>query len=70
VGGVPLAEVADGFGIPVYVLDEAEVRDGCRTYHAAFPDAEVLHAAEAFLCRAMAHWMDAGFGQPDDPPPA
>ncbi|MFE2579104.1 diaminopimelate decarboxylase [Streptomyces sp. NPDC059378] len=58
VGGVSLAEVADRFGTPVYVLDEAEVRDRCRTYRDAFPDAEVLYAAKAFLCRAMIHWMD------------
>ncbi|MFD9093303.1 diaminopimelate decarboxylase [Streptomyces collinus] len=58
VGGVPLAEVADRFGTPVYVLDEAEVRDRCRTYRDAFPDAEVLYAAKAFLCRAVAHWID------------
>ncbi|MFJ3646183.1 diaminopimelate decarboxylase [Streptomyces murinus] len=58
VGGVPLAEVAERFGTPVYVLDEAEVRDRCRTYRHAFPDAEVLYAAKAFLCRAMARWME------------
>ncbi|MGY4983546.1 diaminopimelate decarboxylase [Streptomyces sp. 900105755] len=58
VGGVPLAEVADRFGTPVYVLDENEVRERCRTYRNAFPDAEVLYAAKAFLCRAMVHWMD------------
>ncbi|WP_086730850.1 diaminopimelate decarboxylase [Streptomyces carpinensis] len=58
VGGVPLAEIADRFGTPVYVLDEAEIRDRCRTYRDAFPDAEILYAAKAFLCRAMAHWMD------------
>ncbi|MET8582299.1 diaminopimelate decarboxylase [Streptomyces collinus] len=58
VGGVPLAEVADRFGTPVYVLDEAEVRDRCRTYRDAFPDAEVLYAAKAFLCRAVARWID------------
>ncbi|MGW5280267.1 diaminopimelate decarboxylase [Streptomyces collinus] len=58
VGGVPLAEVADRFGTPVYVLDETEVRDRCRTYRDTFPDAEVLYAAKAFLCRAMAHWVD------------
>lgn len=63
VGGVPLAEVADRFGTPVYVLDEAEVRDRCRTYRHAFPDAEVLYAAKAFLCRAMVHWMqEEGLG--------
>ncbi|MFF4508878.1 diaminopimelate decarboxylase [Streptomyces sp. NPDC001401] len=58
VGGVPLAEIADRFGTPVYVLDENEVRDRCRTYRHAFPDAEVLYAAKAFLCRAMIRWMD------------
>ncbi|MFE7274501.1 diaminopimelate decarboxylase [Streptomyces sp. NPDC057623] len=58
VGGVSLAEVADRFGTPVYVLDEAEVRDRCRTYRDAFPDTEILYAAKAFLCRAMAHWVD------------
>lgn len=58
VSGVPLAELADRFGTPVYVLDEAEIRDRCRTYRDAFPDAEVLYAAKAFLCRAMAHWID------------
>ncbi|MGW3463322.1 diaminopimelate decarboxylase [Streptomyces olivaceoviridis] len=58
VGGVRLAEIADRFGTPVYVLDEAEVRHRCRTYRDAFPDAEVLYAAKAFLCRAMVRWMD------------
>ncbi|MFB8245775.1 diaminopimelate decarboxylase [Streptomyces sp. NPDC055952] len=63
VGGVPLAEIADRFGTPVYVLDEAEVRDRCRTYRNAFPDAEVLYAAKAFLCRAMVHWTaEEGLG--------
>ncbi|MER5941148.1 diaminopimelate decarboxylase [Streptomyces sp. NPDC001928] len=58
VAGVPLAEVADRFGTPVYVIDEDEVRERCRTYRHAFPEAEVLYAAKAFLCRAMIHWMD------------
>ncbi|WP_030145279.1 diaminopimelate decarboxylase [Streptomyces violaceorubidus] len=58
VGGVPLTEIADRFGTPVYVLDEAEVRERCGAYRDAFPDAEILFAAKAFLCRAMAHWID------------
>ncbi|NUT28573.1 MAG: diaminopimelate decarboxylase [Streptomyces sp.] len=63
VGGVPLAEVADRFGTPVYVIDEDEVRERCRTYRHAFPDAEVLYAAKAFLCRAMVHWVaEEGLG--------
>ena len=63
VGGVSLAEAADRFGTPVYVLDEQEIRDRCRTYRSAFPDADVVYAAKAFLCRAMAHWVrEEGLG--------
>ncbi|MFE4857586.1 diaminopimelate decarboxylase [Streptomyces sp. NPDC056670] len=63
VGAVALAEIAERFGTPAYVLDEGEVRERCRTYRSAFPEAEVLYAAKAFLCRAMAHWVaDEGLG--------
>ncbi|MFG2196829.1 diaminopimelate decarboxylase [Streptomyces sp. NPDC048639] len=63
VGGVSLAGTADRFGTPVYILDEDEVRDRCRAYRAAFPDADVVYAAKAFLCRAVAHWvMEEGLG--------
>lgn len=58
VGGVELAHLAREFGTPVYVLDEAEVRERCRMYRHAFPDADVLYAAKAFLSRAVARWMD------------
>ncbi|MEU6819225.1 diaminopimelate decarboxylase [Streptomyces atriruber] len=58
VGGVPLTDIAERFGTPAYLIDEADVRTRCRTYRQAFPDAEVLYAAKAFLCRAMAHWME------------
>ncbi|WP_328932030.1 MULTISPECIES: diaminopimelate decarboxylase [unclassified Streptomyces] len=63
VGGVSLAEAADRFGSPVYVLDEQEIRERCRTYRTAFPEADVVYAAKAFLCRAMAHWVqEEGLG--------
>lgn len=63
VGGVPLAELADRFATPVYVLDEAEVRDRCRMYRDAFPGAHVHYAAKAFICRAMVHWaQEEGLG--------
>ncbi|MGW8762528.1 diaminopimelate decarboxylase [Streptomyces sp. NPDC055815] len=63
VAGVSLAETAGRFGTPVYVLDEDEVRERCRTYSMAFPEADVVYAAKAFLCRAMAHWVrEEGLG--------
>ncbi|WP_031012006.1 diaminopimelate decarboxylase [Streptomyces sp. NRRL F-5727] len=58
--GVPLADIADAHGTPVYVLDEAEIRDRARTYRAAFPapGAEVHYAAKAFLCRGLVRLLD------------
>ncbi|MFD8985511.1 diaminopimelate decarboxylase [Streptomyces sp. NPDC059564] len=63
VAGVSLAAAADRFGTPLYLLDEGEVRDRCRAYRAAFPDADVVYAAKAFLCRAVVRWAeDEGLG--------
>ncbi|MET9322259.1 diaminopimelate decarboxylase [Streptomyces sp. NPDC003038] len=58
VGGVSLTEIADRFDTPAYVLDEGEVRERCRTYRDAFPGADVLYAAKAFLSRAVVRWID------------
>ncbi len=63
VGGVPLAEAADRFGTPLYVLDEAEVRARCRAYRTALPGAEIFYAAKAFLSSALADWVaEEGLG--------
>ncbi len=63
VGGVSLAEAAERFDTPLYVLDEGEVRGRCRTYRDAFPGADVLYAAKAFLSRAMVRWVqEEGLG--------
>lgn len=63
VAGVSLAEAADRFGTPLYVLDEDEVRERCRAYLRAFPGADVRYAAKAFLCRAMVDWVrEEGLG--------
>ncbi|CAL9631810.1 Diaminopimelate decarboxylase [Streptomyces sp. enrichment culture] len=63
VGGVDLAEVAERFDTPVYLLDEGEVRERCRYYRDAFHGADVLYAAKAFLSRAMVRWVhEEGLG--------
>ncbi|WP_433194288.1 diaminopimelate decarboxylase family protein [Nocardia sp. CA-107356] len=59
VGGVPLAEIADQFGTATRVLDEREVRDRCRAYVRAFPEAEIIYAGQALLVRAVADWVTA-----------
>ncbi|MFD4137794.1 diaminopimelate decarboxylase [Streptomyces sp. NPDC058572] len=58
VGGVDLSAIAERFGTPTYVLDQGEVRERCRMYRHAFPDAEVLYAAKAFLSCAMVRWIE------------
>ena len=53
IGGCDLAELADERGTPLFVYDEAHLRNRCREAVAAFPDG-VAYAAKAFLCGAMA----------------
>ncbi|HEY3873822.1 MAG TPA: diaminopimelate decarboxylase [Actinocrinis sp.] len=63
VGGLRLADLADRYGTPLYVLDEAEVRARARAYRNALPNASIHYAAKAFLCGAMADWIrDEGLG--------
>lgn len=57
IGGCDTVELADTFGTPLYVLDEALVRENCQTYRQAFgeryPQVEVAYAGKALLCQAM-----------------
>jgi diaminopimelate decarboxylase len=57
VGGVRLAEIAEHFGTPAYVLDEEHVRARCREYSKVMAPHEVAYASKAFWCRAMARWV-------------
>jgi diaminopimelate decarboxylase len=52
VGGCDLEELADRFGTPLYVYDEAELRARAREYRAQFPGG-IVYAGKAFLCLAM-----------------
>ena len=53
VGGCALLDLAEQFGTPLFVYDEAHLRARCQEALAAFDDG-VAYAAKAFLCRAMA----------------
>ena len=53
IGGCDLAELAEEFGTPLFVYDEAHLRARCREAVEAFGDG-VAYATKAFLCRAMA----------------
>jgi diaminopimelate decarboxylase len=54
VGGCDVVELADRFGTPLFVYDEAHLRARCREAVAAFGEGSVSYAAKAFLCTAMA----------------
>ncbi|MEW2443863.1 diaminopimelate decarboxylase [Micromonospora marina] len=53
VAGLDVRDLAAEYGTPAYVLDEADLRERCREFRAAFPDADVYYAGKAFLCRAV-----------------
>jgi diaminopimelate decarboxylase len=57
IGGVDTTALAREFGTPLYVMDEALIRENCRAYVQAFrefyPNAEAAYASKAFLCTAM-----------------
>jgi diaminopimelate decarboxylase len=53
VGGCDLLALAEQFGTPLFVYDEAHLRARCREAVAAFGDG-VAYASKAFLCLAMA----------------
>jgi diaminopimelate decarboxylase len=54
VGGCSIADIAESYGTPVFVYDEAHLRSRCREAVSAFGHDRVIYATKAFLCRAMA----------------
>lgn len=62
IGGCDTVDLAREFGTPLYVLDEALVRETCRKYQAAFtarlPQAEIAYAGKALLTAAVCRLMD------------
>jgi diaminopimelate decarboxylase len=52
-----LTEVADQFGTPTYVIDEADFRHRIRRYRAALPEARLVYAGRALLTTAIARWV-------------
>ena len=67
VGNVDLRELVRTYPTPVYVVDEADMRERARSFVKAFAEAasdvgtsvSVYYAGKAFLCRTVARWMHA-----------
>jgi diaminopimelate decarboxylase len=60
IGGADVRDLAEEYGTPVFVTDEADVRARCRDYMDAFGEgAGVFYAAKAFCSRAILRWVSA-----------
>ncbi|HEY3604660.1 MAG TPA: diaminopimelate decarboxylase [Sporichthyaceae bacterium] len=56
--GLDIRDLAGQFGTPVFLLDEADFRARAQAYATAFVGADVFYAGKAFLCGAVARWVD------------
>ena len=56
--GADVRDLADQFGTPLFVVDEADFRARCAEYVEAFGEPTLVHyAAKAFLCREIVRWV-------------
>lgn len=62
IGGCDTVDLAARFGTPLYVMDEAMIRERCRAYKSSFAseygDAAVAYASKAFIVTAMCRIID------------
>jgi diaminopimelate decarboxylase len=65
VGGVDVHRIAEEVGTPAFVLDEDDFRHRARRFRDAFAEAfrphagsDVYYAGKAFLCGAVARWVE------------
>ncbi|MFB9528475.1 diaminopimelate decarboxylase [Nonomuraea roseola] len=57
-GGVGAVELAEVYGTPAYLLDEADFRARARAWLDALPDGDVHYGGKAFLCPEVVRWLD------------
>ncbi|MBF6172394.1 diaminopimelate decarboxylase [Nocardia blacklockiae] len=56
--GVPVSELAEQYGTPLFVVDEDDFRSRCRDMLRAFGEhARIHYASKAFLCGEVARWV-------------
>lgn len=62
IGGIPMTDLADSYGTPLYVYDERTIRQQCRAYREAFeqvyPRSRVVYAGKAFLAPGLVRIID------------
>ncbi|HEX5812930.1 MAG TPA: diaminopimelate decarboxylase [Pseudonocardia sp.] len=55
--GVDVRDLAQRYGTPVFVIDEADFRSRAAEFATAFGSRSVHYAAKAFLCTEVARWV-------------
>ncbi|KAA0018061.1 diaminopimelate decarboxylase [Antrihabitans cavernicola] len=56
--GVPVLDLAEKYGTPLFVIDEADFRSRCKDVIEAFgPSSRIHYASKAFLCTEIARWV-------------
>lgn len=63
-GGVDVRDLAETYGTPLMVMDEADFRSRCRDFAAAFGDPTAVHyAGKAFMSATLLRWLaEEGLG--------
>jgi diaminopimelate decarboxylase len=56
--GAKVTDLVATHGTPAMFLDEDDLRSRARGYKAAMPDVDVYYAGKAFLCTAVARWIE------------
>ncbi len=69
IGGVRVSDLAAEHGTPLWVVDEQDLRDRCRSYREAFPDVWVAYASKAWCTTGILQivadeglWIDVASG--------
>ena len=57
-GGMSVMDIAERFGTPTYLFDEADFRARCEVFREAFHDFDVNYAGKAFLCKAVVRHIE------------
>src|ERR687892_228991 len=57
IAGVDVRDLAERYGTPLFVIDEADFRSRATEFAAAFGAESVHYAAKAFLCTEVARWV-------------
>ncbi len=57
VAGVDVRDLAERYGTPLFVVDEADFRSRAAEFAAAFGAGAVHYAGKAFLCTEVARWV-------------